>query len=232
MNDPNRKVWEREYGEFKLIVNSLEDRPQSGLACFLRWLKEEQKIDFKKWRVLELGSGSGRNANYLASIGCAVTGLEFSQPALALARKRAEMSGVEIDYLEHDIGRPYPVPANYFNLVLDITSSNSLDEKGREIYLREVKRVLQLDSWFFLRALCKDGDKNVKELLKRFPGPERDTYIMPELGLVERVFSKEDLEKTYGQYFKLAKLTRESQYVKFNNRRYKRYYWVAYLKND
>jgi SAM-dependent methyltransferase len=231
----NRKAWEEEYQQFKLVVNPLEDRPQSNLAVFLKYLKRKEKINIADLAVLDLGSGVGRNSTFLAGEGAKVVGLEFSRNALGLAQARAKDAGVTVDYREHDIGAPYPFPDQSFDLVLDITSSNSLNTKGRETYLSEVARVLKRggsgqSGWFFVRALCKEGDKNAQTLLKTSPGTEPDTYVMPGLGLMERVFSRADFEELYGRYFKIVYLERTSHYATVNKRKFKRYYWVAYLQ--
>jgi SAM-dependent methyltransferase len=158
----NRKAWEEEYQQFKLVVNPLEDRPQSNLAVFLKYLKRKEKINIADLAVLDLGSGVGRNSTFLAGEGAKVVGLEFSRNALGLAQARAKDAGVTVDYREHDIGAPYPFPDQSFDLVLDITSSNSLNTKGRETYLSEVARVLKRggsgqSGWFFCSSLVQRG---------------------------------------------------------------------------
>jgi SAM-dependent methyltransferase len=179
--------------------------------------------------VLDLGCGTGRNANYLAERSNKVIGIEISKTALNLAGTRARDLGVEVDYRLGDIGEVYDIEDNYIDVVLDVTSSNSLDEAGRENYLNEVNRVLKTGGYFFVRALCKDGNKNVKNLLKLSPGREYDTYVLKEIGLTERVFSREDFVKMYGKYFKILNLEKKTSYTTFNNRIYKRDYWLAYL---
>ena len=109
-------------------------------------------------------------------------------------------------------------------------SSNSLNESEREIYLAEVNRVLKNGGHFFVRALCKDGDSNAKNLLKLSPGPEYDTYIIKDMNLVERVFSKADFTKDYSKYFKIQELIKKTNYAQFKGRSYKRNYWLAYMK--
>jgi ubiquinone/menaquinone biosynthesis C-methylase UbiE len=111
-----------------------------------------------------------------------------------------------------------------------VTSSNSLNEKGRDIYLEEVHRVLKNGGYFFVRALAKDGNKNVKNLLKQSPGKEYDTYVIKEIGLTERVFSKEDFTLLYKKLFKILHLEKKTSYATFNDRIYKRDYWLAYLQ--
>ncbi len=105
-----------------------------------------------------------------------------------------------------------------------------MNEKGREIYLEEVNRVLKNGGYFFVRALAKDGNKNVKNLLKQSPGQEYDTYVIKEIGLTERVFSRDDFVKMYSKYFKILHLEKKANYTTFNNRIYKRDYWIAYLE--
>ncbi len=92
-----------------------------------------------------------------------------------------------------------------------------------------MNRVLKKDGYIFVRALCKDGDDNAKRLLKDSPGKEYDTYIIKEIGLTERVFTKDDLIKTYNKYFRILSLEKKTSYSTFNNRIYKRNYWLIYL---
>jgi SAM-dependent methyltransferase len=179
--------------------------------------------------VLDLGCGTGRNSNYLAENGNNVIGMEISRTAISLAKDRAEVLGVSVDYRLSNIGEPYKIEDSSIDIVLDVTSSNSLNEAGREVYLSEVRRVLKSGGYIFVRALCKDGNKNVKNLLKSNPGKEYDTYIIKEIGLTERVFSRDDFVKIYSQYFKILKLEKKTNYTTFNNRIYKRDYWLAYF---
>lgn len=223
-------VWEREYKNPKLVTK--KEGPQSDTLRFLKFLKKQEKYKVEGKMILDLGCGTGRNSNYLAELGNKVIGIEISRVALDMAQARADHGrlGQLVDYRLGDIGQPYDIPDNSVDIILDITSSNSLDEKGREIYLKESHRVLKDGGYFFVRALCKDGNKNVKNLLKNSPGKEKDTYIIKEIGLTERVFSREDFIKTYGKYFKILNLEKKTNYTTFNNRVYKRDYWLAYLK--
>lgn len=230
-------VWDREYRNPKLVTGG-ED-PQSDTLRFLKFLKKDQKYKVEGKSVLDLGCGTGRNANYLADVGNNVIGIEISKTALSLAKLRAKDLGVDVDYRLGDIGERYEIEDNSVDVILDVTSSNSLNEKGREIYLNEMSRVLKSPTslglrrgesgYIFVRALCKDGNQNVKNLLKTSPGREYDTYIIKEIGLTERVFSREDFIKTYSKYFKILHLEKKTSYSTFNNRIYKRDYWLAYL---
>lgn len=206
--------------------------PQNDTLRFFKYLQKEEKIGLKNLKILDLGSGAGRNSNYLAGLGNSVVGLEISDTALDIAKRRAEDLNIKenVRYLKQSIGSKYPFEDQAFDLALDIISSNSLNEAEREIYLSEVWRTLKSSGYFFVRALCKDGDKNAKNLLKISPGKETDTYLIKELDLAERVFSEADFRKIYGRYFKIKKLAKRSGYTRFEGQNYKRNYWLAYMQ--
>ena len=224
------QAWENEYKSPQLITKKAE--PQSDALRFFKYLKKEAKIDLHGLNVLDLGCGTGRNANYLAQLGNVVAGIDISKTAIALAKSRAGAMKIDsqVSYIVRDMGEDYPFPDEHFDLVLDITSSNSLNDQERSNYIKEVCRVLKKDGYLFMRGLRKDGDKNAKNLLKLYPGPERDTYVIKELDLVERVFSEKDFREFYGKYFKIKKLVVKSGYTKFQSQNYKRNYWLAYLQ--
>ena len=221
-------IWEKEYRNPLLVTKNPD--PQSDTLRFLKFLKKDQKYKVEDKTILDLGCGTGRNSNYLAEKGNNVIGIEISKTAIEIARQRMKEMGVNVDYRIDDIGVPYNIEDSSIDIILDVTSSNSLNEFGRNIYLNEVNRVLKNNGYFFVRALAKDGNKNVKNLLKTNHGLEYDTYIVKEIGLVERVFSKDDFVAMYGKFFKILNLEKKTSYTTFNNRIYKRDYWLAYMQ--
>lgn len=223
-------VWDREYKSPMFVTKN--EGPQADTLRFLKFLRKEQKYRVEDRIILDLGCGTGRNSNYLADLGNKVIGIEISKTALNIAKDRANDMGLQVDYRLGDIGEKYEIEYNSIDVVLDVTSSNSLNEKGREIYLNEVNRIMKVGGYFFVRALAKDGNKNVKNLLKASPGREYDTYIIKEIGLTERVFSREDFIKMYTKYFKILNIEKKTSYTTFNSRIYKRDYWLAYMQKQ
>ncbi|MCX6754407.1 MAG: class I SAM-dependent methyltransferase [Candidatus Nomurabacteria bacterium] len=220
-------TWEREYRNPLLVTKN--EGPQADTLRFLKFLKKEEKFRVEDRVILDLGCGTGRNSNYLAEKGNTVIGIEISKTALNLAKERANNLEVEVDYRLGDIGESYNIKDNFVDVVIDVTSSNSLNDIGRESYLNEVNRVLKNGGYFFVRALAKDGNKNVKNLLKDNPGLEYDTYVIKEIGLTERVFSRDDFVGMYIRFFKIINLEKKTSYTTFNSRIYKRDYWLAYM---
>jgi SAM-dependent methyltransferase len=229
------RAWELEYRN--PVMLSPSNTPLADVMRFVKWLKkkyrrEESRLDFDSLTVLDLGSGTGRNALYFAESGATVIGYEISETAIATARKFAQESTltVNVTYEKRDIGSRYPLADNSIGLILDATSSNSLTDAARKIYLEECARVLKPGGYFFVRTLCKDGDVNAKELLARNPGPEENMYLHPDVGIAERVFSREEFEKLYSEKFVILNLEKTMHYNTIGGRKYKRNYWVSYLQ--
>lgn len=218
--------WELEYQEPKLVAKSFE--PTKDAKDFARFLKKKGLLTGA--HILDLGSGIGKNAHFFAERGAEVVGIEISDTALATARARGKVTGVSVIYQKGNIGVALPFPNDSFDVVLDVLSSNSLSEKERGVYLAETMRVLKPNSYMFVKALAKDGDKNAKELLKKFPGPEKDTYVLPQTGITERVFSESDICALYGTHFDIISLKKTSHYPRVAGRLYKRKYFVLILR--
>ncbi|HRH26818.1 MAG TPA: class I SAM-dependent methyltransferase [Parcubacteria group bacterium] len=222
-------IWDREYRKSKLLTK--ENKPQSDVVRFVKYLKKE-KFEIEGSNVLDLGSGAGRNSFYFAELGAVVTGLEISKTAIEISEQNAKEAGLDIKYIKQSIGERFPVEDSSIDILLDVTSSNSLTEAEREVYLSEANRVLKNNGCFFVKALCLEGDSNAKFLIKNYPGKEKDTYTMPGLGVTERVWTREDFVKTYEKNFKIVSMEKKTNYPRMNERVYKRNYFICYLKKS
>ncbi|HCC22626.1 TPA: hypothetical protein DF272_00400 [Candidatus Falkowbacteria bacterium] len=221
-----RNIWEEEYKQGKLLSKSL--KPQKDFFRLMKIIKK-RGFDIEDKKVLDLGAGTGRNGIYLAELGAAVTAMEISEVAIKMGKDEANKVGVQVDFINESIGGVFPMADNEFDLVLDLTASNSLDEKEREIYIKEVSRVLKSDGYFLVRTLTKEGDKNAKQLLKLFPAEETDTYILPEINLKEHVWSRDDFKNFYSKGFEIIEMWSKEGYYRMNNRAYKRKYILAVM---
>lgn len=204
-------------------------KPQKSFTNFVKYIKKEKELG--GLNVLDLGSGEGKNSIYLAELGCNVWGIEIADNAVKNSiSKVPEYISENVQFINGSIGNKLTFEDSFFDLVIDVTSSNSLSQNEREIMLSEVKRVLKPDGYFFSRGLLKDGDKNAKYLLKNYPGEEEDTYIIPDFGLTERVFSKESFCKEFGEYFDILKFDKETHYTTYGDTKYKRNFYISYMK--
>ena len=229
----NHQAWEREYQDPQFL--SLGTEPLGEVKDLIKWLKkqirtypEQFPVTLPDFSVLDLGCGNGKNLNYIVEH-FAQTGIgyDISETAIKEARKAAPVGA---EYAVRSIADPFLLSDKSVDLVLDVTASNSLSEKERGKFLKEISRVLKPGSYLFTRALCRDGDTNAKNLIKQFPGTEKDTYVLGTTGITERAFSKEDLLATYEPYFEIVHLEKTTGYQRWNNQSYKRNYWIMYAK--
>ncbi len=224
----NQKSWNEEYKKSQLITK--DAKPQKDFLRFLEWMKKNKHLDFSaRISVLDLGCGIGRNAFYMAEhYGAQAYGWDFSESAIAQAKKR--FTHEQLIFEKRDITKDFPLPDESIDLALDITVSNALSQKERREYLRELARIMKKGAFLYVRTLAKEGDKNAQNLIKKFPGEEKDTYHHPSLQVCERVFTGPDFKEAYGEFFDVIRMTRKTGYQRFGNQSYKRNYWNAYLQ--
>jgi ubiquinone/menaquinone biosynthesis C-methylase UbiE len=221
-------------------------KPQKSVVKFAKVLKkarrelvsmgELEESNFSGLKVLDLGCGEGKNALYFAERGAQVVGIDISHVAILNAQNsaRSESLGQLIEFTVGSMGEVLPYADASFDIILDVTSSNALSTPERSVYLSEVRRVLKSGGKLFVRALCKDGDANAKHLLKESPSHERDTYIMPVSGLVERVFTRDDIMTIYSEYFNIESIEKETHYTQMQAksgemRKFKRNFWILHM---
>jgi SAM-dependent methyltransferase len=90
-------------------------------------------------RALELASGSGTNAVWLARQGWQTTAVDWSPVGLANGKAKAEAAGVEVDWQEHDLFEWSP-PARSFDLAVIVYLHLPPDERGL-VYARAAAAV-------------------------------------------------------------------------------------------
>ena len=120
-------------------------------------LSLEKRRDIK---ILEVGCGSGPNLWMIAKEGFDAYGMDISEKSLHLAKQMlneydcsAQLSVGDMTSLDFDQG--------YFDAVVDVFSSNCLDEKHGEKFLSSVVQVLKPNGIFF----------------SYFPGKKSDAFL-------------------------------------------------------
>lgn len=89
--------------------------------------------------VLDLGTGTGRHALWLATRGARVTALDFSEGMLAQARTR--VGAAQVRFIAHDLAQPLPLPDASFDLVVSGLVLEHLDDLP--LFFAEARRVLR-----------------------------------------------------------------------------------------
>ena len=99
----------------------------------------QEVIGLRPGRALDLGTGDGRNAVWLAARGWRVTAVDFSRVALARARALARASGVDVEWRLADLLEWVP-PAASFDLVT-LFFIHLPREERRAVYARAAAAV-------------------------------------------------------------------------------------------
>jgi SAM-dependent methyltransferase len=113
-------------------------------------------------RVLELGTGQGRNATYLAGRGCSVEAVDFSAEALRWAGERAAGAGVAVNFVCGDIF-DVPIAAGGYDLVYDSGCFHHLAPHRRRDYVELVRRALAPGGAFGLVCFGPDGGSGLTD---------------------------------------------------------------------
>ena len=106
-------------------------------------------------KALDLGCGTGTNAITLAQHGWQVNGIDFAGRAIRLAKRKAKISGLNIDFRVDSVSSPRNL-AGPFDLVLDIGCFHSLTEEERIQYARNLVVWLSPQGFFLTYAFFRD----------------------------------------------------------------------------
>src|SRR3989344_2897424 len=206
-----RNFWNKEYKKGAHLA--ISSTPSEDLQKFLRWFSREHKNQLLSSRssVLDLGCGNGRNLVHLAKeFGVKGSGIDTSREAIAQAKKMS--AGLSLSYVVQSIGLPLPVPDQSQDLVLDMMTSHFLNKKERANLYKEIARVLKPNGWLFLKTFLLDEDRHAARLLREHPAEESGSYIHPEFGGVEHVFTEEEIREDLALYFEVEKTTKSHQH--------------------
>jgi SAM-dependent methyltransferase len=141
--------------------------PNEELLRFMgSWYFGVPREERRTIRILEIGCGSGANLWMIAREGFDAHGLDLSAESLALCRRMLDHWGVEAA-LSCSSMTKIGYPDAHFDAVVDVFSSNCLDERDFGDCLDEVTRVLKPGGRFFSYHPSKGSD------VFRDPGPAR-----------------------------------------------------------
>jgi SAM-dependent methyltransferase len=96
--------WFEDFFDDDYLRFAVDRFPPEATAAEVEFLIEALALE-PGTRVLDLACGHGRHSIELARHGCAVTGVDLSEPSLALAATRAAEAGVEVRLERADMRR-------------------------------------------------------------------------------------------------------------------------------
>ncbi len=141
------------------ILNALRVLLNPGrFGYFVEVLVDRLKIDPKNKQALDVGCGGGLLAEEFACLGCHVTGIDPSEPSLAVARAHALQQDLTIEYRE-GVGESLPFADAYFDIVYCCDVLEHVNDL--EAVISEIARVLKKDGIFFYDTLNRTFMSNL-----------------------------------------------------------------------
>lgn len=130
--------------------------------------------------ALDVATGGGHTAVYLAGLGLKVTAADISPAMLANARKLAEERGFTIETCLHEAEK-FPYADAAFDLVTCRVAAHHFSD--REAFLRETVRVLKPGGHFLLiDGSVPDGEPEAEEWIhqvEKFRDPSHGRFLSP-----------------------------------------------------
>ncbi|MFC1720867.1 class I SAM-dependent methyltransferase [Patescibacteria group bacterium] len=207
----NKAFWETEYKSGKHLT--LSNNPSEDLEKFVRWIARQKNIEplNKNISVLDIGCGNGRNLIYLAQeFGAKGLGYDISSEAISQAQKQSK--NLPLTFQVHSITEPIPAEDESQDLVLDMMTSHFLNEAGRKQLVEEINRVLKPGAWLFFKTFLLDEDLNAKQLLRDFPADEPGSYIHPRIGVLEHVFTQQEIDELLAEHFTIHRVKKSHRH--------------------
>jgi SAM-dependent methyltransferase len=145
-------LYDNVYGDYASVAEAAvrtlafgEDIGQSSWITALDWLDYAERLRVTAAsHVLEVGSGSGGPAIYLAAArGCRLTGIDINTSGVENGSRLAEARGLadRVAFRVVDAGRPLPFPDSHFDAV--VSNDAMCHIAARLEALREWHRVLK-----------------------------------------------------------------------------------------
>ena len=136
------EFWKQEYSQKNPVIY-----PYDSVVTFVfrNYPKNKARKDVK---ILEVGCGGGNNLWFAAREGFNVTGLDCSEQAITFAKERFQKEGLKGDFR---IGSftDLPFMDEQFDLVIDRAAITCIGGKYSQIAIKEIKRVLTPQGFFF-----------------------------------------------------------------------------------
>ncbi|MBX9577495.1 MAG: methyltransferase domain-containing protein [Chthoniobacterales bacterium] len=221
-----QKIWDKEHLNPHLLLPMHAQEASSGVIQFWEWLRDKQE----SLHGIEMGCGKGRNSIWLAQQGITMTGFDFSPVAIAEAKQRSHLAGIDknITLLVHDAITTWPFKNESFDIAIDCFASTDIESAtGRHFARDEFRRLLKPDGYLMVYTLSTE-DRFHQSLLEKFSTEEKNAFLHPTTGKFEKVFDREELLDFYCDW-NLIEERRIDKVATFFDKEYLcRHFWMIF----
>jgi SAM-dependent methyltransferase len=145
-------------------------------------------------RALDLGCGYGRAAIFLARRGWQVDGVDFIEPAIQEAGRRARAAGVAVRFHLAPV-TDLSFLSGLYDLVLDVGCLHALDDADMAAYAAELRRLLGPGGRYLLFARLREGGEAQEEGPQGLAPEALYAHLGPEMALERVVYGETAVEE-------------------------------------
>ena len=164
--------------------------PNRNLVEFMKRFAEGKR----SMKVIDLGCGEGRSSVFLAAEAVDVLAVDLSPTIVKKGRERFGKQE-RVDYCVAEIAS-LPLGCELFDLAVDITTLNNQKSRKRTRYIKEIRRVLKKEGYYYVSAVSTK-DPSCKENC-----PKRH-FTLRKSGSYRQFYSTENLRKLLSPYFNI-----------------------------
>lgn len=207
--------WDKFYEDKTKGVPFFIEYPDENLVTYF-----ETKM-VKAEKILELGTGNGRNAIYMAQQGYQVDAVDISQEALNWARENALEKGVSVNFIYSDIFE-LDLRENYYDFVYDGGLLHHLPPHQRFQYIDKINNTLKPNGLFgitcFAPGFVEKGGAEAKT----------DESIYKVYSMQGGIaYTKDDLREILSDYFDEVEIRHMRECKKEDKLFGKDFLWVS-----
>jgi ubiquinone/menaquinone biosynthesis C-methylase UbiE len=163
------------------------------------------KLKRDEVNILEIGCGPGANIWYLSREGFKAYGIDGSEVAIDIAKKRLQSEQLSANFKIGDV-KALPYEINFFDAVIDNECMYANNEPNSHTILSEVKRVLKPGGLFYSRTFSeKMFIGNSYKQYSTFEFDEIREGNLAGKGFV-RLIDEANIQEMYGKYFSLRSI--------------------------
>ncbi len=191
-----QQIWSAEHETAASLTKMAGEEPAGGVVAFVRWLNEHAA---KPGRAVDIGSGKGRNAIYLARCGYEVDALEYVALARNITDTLAKANGMQahVHTKDVEIDHIWTYEDATFDIAIDSFASIDVETRhGREICRNEMYRTLKTGG-YALVTVCSADDEWERELIANHPGPEPNSTMWPTNEKFQKDYTEQELREFY-----------------------------------
>ncbi|WP_394188815.1 class I SAM-dependent methyltransferase [Paenisporosarcina quisquiliarum] len=143
--------WNEFYSNREKGIPFFVNKPDEALVSYFN------EGIIKPGNVLELGSGPGRNAIYLAEKGCRVDAVDLSEESIEWAKERAKERAVEVNFIHNNIF-DIQIKEGTYDIVYDSGCFHHIAPHRRSNYIELVLKALRPGGHFAITCFVEGGE--------------------------------------------------------------------------